>query len=119
LVVLVKTTPGLDIERFLDALCSALEVSWSREIEAEYSDGLIMQWDHVRALARAGMDVESHGRLHRVLTTLDDASLEDELLTSRVELEAQLGRPIRAIAYPVGRRVAQHARIRQALIAAG
>lgn len=119
LVVLVKTTPGLDIDKFLDELSRALEVPWSREIEAEHADGLIMQWDHVRALARAGMDVESHGRRHRVLTTLDDAALEDELLASRVELEGQLGRPVRAIAYPVGRRIAQHARIREALIAAG
>lgn len=119
LVVLVKTTAGLDIERFLDELCTALAVDWSRDRETEYADGLIMQWDHVRALARAGMDVESHGRMHRVLTTLDDAALADELTGSRAELEAQLGRPVRAIAYPVGRRVAQVPRVRDALASAG
>jgi len=73
----------------------------------------------VRALARAGMDVESHGRRHRVLTTLDDEALEDELVGSRIELEAQLGRPVRAIAYPVGRRIARDGRIRDALASAG
>ena len=119
LVVLVKTTTGLDIERFLDELCTALAVDWSRDHETEYADRLIMQWDHVRALSRAGMDVESHGRFHRVLTTLDDAALEDELTGSRAELEAQLGRPVRAIAYPVGRRIAQVQRIRDALASAG
>lgn len=119
LVALVKNTPNLDVERFLDGLCTAFDVPWSPEIEAEYANGLIMQWDHVRALARAGMDVESHGRYHRVLQTLDDAALEDECLHSRLELEAQLGRPVRAMAYPVGRRIAREGRIREALATAG
>lgn len=119
LVALVKNTPGLEVERFLDGLCTALDVEWSREIEARYADDLIMQWDHVRALARAGMDIESHGRYHRVLQTLDDAQLEDECLGSRLRLEAQLGRPVRAMAYPVGRRIARESRIRDALAAAG
>ncbi len=119
LVALVKNTPGLDVDRFLAEIGAALEVEWSRELESEAADGLIMQWDHVRALVRAGMDVESHGRYHRVLQTLDDAALEDECLSSRVELEAQLGRPVRAMAYPVGRRIAREGRIRDALASAG
>jgi peptidoglycan/xylan/chitin deacetylase (PgdA/CDA1 family) len=119
LVGLVKNTPGLDVDRFLDGLCTALEVDWSREHESEYADGLIMHWDHVRALARAGMDVESHGKHHRVLQTLDAAGLAEEVGDSRVELEAQLGRPVRAIAYPVGRSIANEGRIRAALATAG
>lgn len=118
LLGIVKDTPGLDIERFLDGVARAFGIEWSLEIEAEYADGLIMSWDHVRALARAGMDVESHGRRHRVLQTLDAAQLADELAGSRAELEAQLGRAVRAIAYPVGRRVAR-GRIREAIAAAG
>src|ERR1044071_10430366 len=95
----------LDVERFLDGLAAALAVDWSPELEARHAEQLIMPWDQVRALARAGMDVESHCRRHRVLQTLDDAMLEDELVGSRRELEAQLGRPVRALAYPVGRGV--------------
>src|SRR5687767_12968012 len=64
---LVKNTPNLDIERFLRELCAALGVEWNTEIESDYANGLIMTWDQVRALTRAGMDVESHGRHHRVL----------------------------------------------------
>src|SRR5882724_7491609 len=59
---IVKDTRDLDLERFLDELGVALGVAWNRQVEAEYADGLIMTWDQVRALARAGMDVESHGR---------------------------------------------------------
>jgi peptidoglycan/xylan/chitin deacetylase (PgdA/CDA1 family) len=116
---LIKNTPGLDVDRFVDELFAALGVDWDHSLETAYADGLIMTWDQIRALARAGMDVESHTRRHRVLQTLSDDALRDELAGSRDDLEAQLGRPIRAVAYPVGRRVAHNARIREALRAAG
>ena len=116
---IIKDTADLDVERFLRELAAALDVAWTPEIEARHADHLIMTWDQVRALARAGMDVESHGRRHRVLQTLDDATLHDELAGSRRELETQLGRPVRALAYPVGRRINGERRIRDALVAAG
>ena len=116
---LIKNTKNLDIKRFLDQLAAAFGVPWSDSIEATHADNLIMSWDHVRALSRAGMDVESHTRWHRVLQTLDDGMLHDELAGSKADLEAQLGRPVRAIAYPVGRRIAHVPRIRDAVIAAG
>jgi peptidoglycan/xylan/chitin deacetylase (PgdA/CDA1 family) len=116
---IIKNTPGLDIDRFLDELCEAFGIEWNREIEAQHADGLVMTWDHLRALTRAGMDVESHTRGHRVLQTLDDDALRDELAGSKAELESQLGRPIRAIAYPVGRRIARLQKIRSAVEAAG
>ncbi|HEU0033257.1 MAG TPA: polysaccharide deacetylase family protein [Kofleriaceae bacterium] len=119
LLVIVKTTPALDVDRFLDELATAFGVDWNRDIEAEYADDLIMTWDQIRTLARAGMDVESHGRRHRVLQTLDTDQLEDELTGSRTELETQLGRPVRAIAFPVGRRINRETRIRDAIAAAG
>jgi peptidoglycan/xylan/chitin deacetylase (PgdA/CDA1 family) len=116
---LIKNTSALDVERFLAELRAALDVEWTPGIETHHADQLIMTWDQVRALARAGMDIESHGRKHRVLQTLDDATLADELTGSRRELEAQLGRPVRALAYPVGRRINGERRIRDALSAAG
>jgi peptidoglycan/xylan/chitin deacetylase (PgdA/CDA1 family) len=116
---IIKDTRELDLDRFLDELGAALGVEWNRQIEASYADSLIMTWDHVRTLARAGMDVESHGRRHRVLQTLEGAALDDEVTGARHDLEAQLGRPVRAIAYPVGRRIGAEPRIRKALEAAG
>lgn len=116
---IVKNTADLDVERFLCELAVALEVEWSAEVETDHANHLIMTWDQVRAMARAGMDVESHGRRHRVLQTLDRAALDDELAGSRRELEAQLGRPVRALAYPVGRRINGDRKIREALASAG
>lgn len=116
---LIKDTPNLDIKRFLDELCAAFGVEWSDDIEATHANNLIMSWDQVRALSRAGMDVESHGRWHRVLQTLDHGLLHDELAGSKRDLESQLGRPCRAIAYPVGRRIAHVRRLRDAVELAG
>jgi peptidoglycan/xylan/chitin deacetylase (PgdA/CDA1 family) len=119
LLNMIKDTPNLDVERFMNELCAAFGVEWNAEIEATHAGNLIMSWDHVRALSRAGMDVESHSRWHRVLQTLDDGLLRDELEGSKSDLEVQLGRPCRAIAYPVGRRISHVARIRNAVKAAG
>jgi len=116
---LIKDSAGLDVDRFVDDILAALDVPWDRAGETAMADGLIMSWDHIRALAAAGMDVESHTRRHRVLQTLDDAALHDELAGSRTELESQLGRPVRAVAYPVGRRIVHDRRLRDAVVAAG
>lgn len=115
----IKDTPNLDVQQFLDSLCAALGVEWNSEIEAQHAENVLMSWDQIRALSRAGMDVESHTRWHRVLQTLSDDELKNELTGSREDLEAQLGRPVRAVAYPVGRRVSHIDRIRKAVVAAG
>lgn len=115
---LIKNTWGIDVDRFLAELCDALDVEWSPAIETEHADRLIMTWDQVRALERAGMAVESHTRHHCVLETLDDDALRDELVGSRSDLERELGHPVHAIAYPVGRRI-QRVRILAAIAAAG
>lgn len=119
LLKLVKQTPGLDLEAFLEELTIACDAPWSRELERELADRVIMTWDQVRALRDAGMDVQSHTRNHRVLQTLDAGELEHELRGSREDLEAQLDQPVRAIAYPVGRPIADVPAIRNAVRDAG
>lgn len=57
----------------------------------------------VRALARAGMGVQSHGRTHRLLEDLDDATLDSELTISKHRLEALCEREVCALALPGGR----------------
>jgi peptidoglycan/xylan/chitin deacetylase (PgdA/CDA1 family) len=57
----------------------------------------------VRALADAGMSVQSHGRTHRFLSDLPDAELEAELHDSRRVLESLAGRTVDALALPGGR----------------
>ena len=57
----------------------------------------------VRALARAGMGVQSHGRTHRLLEDLDEAALHSELTISKHRLEVLCDREVCALALPGGR----------------
>jgi peptidoglycan/xylan/chitin deacetylase (PgdA/CDA1 family) len=119
LAALVKDTPQLDLERFLAELAAAFRIDWDPVIERSHADEIVMTWEHVRALANAGMDVESHTKSHRVLQTLGRHELHDELAGSKRELEQQIGRKVHAVAYPVGRRVAHITAIREAVQDAG
>ncbi len=119
LLRVVKDQFGLDLPRFLDALGRASEVEWSAEIERALADEHILTWDDVRTLRKAGMDVQSHTRTHRVLQTLSPEDLEEELQGSKRELEEQLGNPVRAISYPVGLDIKDSPKILEAIVRAG
>lgn len=115
----VKSSVGLDLEQFLDGLASAADVAWNEGIDRELADSVLMTWDQVRELRRAGMDVQSHTRTHRVLQTLDAAQLRFELRGSKDDLESQLNEPISSISFPVGHRLKERADVREALVEAG
>lgn len=115
----IKDTHGLDIEELLGELAAAARVEWTPLEERRLADQLIMSWDEVRALAALGMDVESHSRSHRVLQTVPFAELHDELDGARRDLERELRRPVRAIAYPVGRPIADRPGLHSAVRDAG
>jgi peptidoglycan/xylan/chitin deacetylase (PgdA/CDA1 family) len=108
-----------DLERFMEELANAAGVPWSREIERTFADELLMTWDQIRELARAGMDVESHTRSHRILQTLSASELDHELSGSRQDLRDELGELPRLIAYPGGNPITQGSPIRAALKQAG
>ena len=101
---IVKTEVGLDLDRFLGAVAAAAGVVWTEALERTLADAALMTWDQVRALRRAGMDVQSHTRTHRVLQTLAPAQLRDELCGSKADLERELDAPVVAISYPRGAR---------------
>ena len=57
----------------------------------------------VKALAQAGMGIQSHGRSHRFLEDLDFEAMYAELRDSKDRLEGASGVPVTAIAFPGGR----------------
>jgi peptidoglycan/xylan/chitin deacetylase (PgdA/CDA1 family) len=114
----LKTTRLLDLERFMGDLTARADAPWDSATERGLVDRLIMTWDDVRALRRAGMDVGSHTRSHRVLGTLATEALSGELAGSRADLESALEESIDTIAYPVGPSIAGEPEIRAAMIAA-
>ncbi|NVB76951.1 MAG: polysaccharide deacetylase family protein [Kofleriaceae bacterium] len=116
---IVKTHVGLDLEYFLELLAKAAGVAWNTRIDRDLAEAALMTWDQVRELRRAGMDIQSHTRTHRVLQTLDAGQLRDELQGSKEDLEEQLDAPITSISYPVGHRLVEREDIRKALDDAG
>jgi hypothetical protein len=108
-----------ELERFLDGVADAAGVPWTRELEHAFADRLLMSWDQIRALRRAGMDVQSHTRHHRILQTLSPLDLSEELAGSRADLARELGELPRLIAYPNGNPIAPSSPIRDALKKAG
>jgi peptidoglycan/xylan/chitin deacetylase (PgdA/CDA1 family) len=115
----IKACPTLEMERLLSELSASAGVAWTRELELDFADRLLMSWDQVRALKQAGMDVQSHTRTHRILQTLSSAELCSELEGSRRDIECELGEAPRALAYPVGKPLTDSSPIRGALVKAG
>lgn len=115
----IKDRHGLDLDRFLAALEHAAGVTLGIEEERRLADETVMTWQHVIALRRAGMDVQSHTRTHRVLQTLEPAQLADELGGSRRMLEDVLGEPVVAVSYPVGKPLRETPHVARAVREAG
>lgn len=65
-------------------------------------DSLYMNWQQVRELQDAGMTIGSHSRTHPQLTTVDAATLRDEVENSRKDFEQHLGAAPDLFAYPYG-----------------
>jgi peptidoglycan/xylan/chitin deacetylase (PgdA/CDA1 family) len=119
LLLIVKKHVGLDLPRFLAEVEEAAGAPLDRELERELAAAMVMSWDHVRALKAAGMDVQSHTHQHRILQTIGDEEVTADLRTSRSLLEAQLGAPVYALAYPAGKPISAHPGLRRAVRRAG
>lgn len=119
LLRVVKQQRDLDLERFLSELGAASGVAWDEALETRLANQLIMTWDDVRELGKAGMDIQSHTRKHRVLQTLSSDRLAEELAGSRADIARELGRPARTVAYPVGYSIRDEPEIRRAVQDAG
>jgi len=119
LLRVVKTSVGMDLDRYIEGIVRATGVTMDRDRERAIADQLLMTWEQIVDMERAGMDIQSHTSSHRVLGTLEPAQLSSELLGSRVALEEKLQKPVRAVAYPVGYSIAADRVIRNAVLEAG
>lgn len=61
-----------------------------------------MSWEQAREMQRHGVEFGSHTVTHPMLSRVDEPGLEMELGESRRAIEAELGRPVEAVAYPIG-----------------
>jgi peptidoglycan/xylan/chitin deacetylase (PgdA/CDA1 family) len=73
--------------------------TFDTDIEPEEA---ICDWADLRMLEPSGIAVQSHGASHQGLSRLPPAAQEEELVRSKAELEAGLGRPVEVFSYPYG-----------------
>jgi len=98
----IKRTPNVDVERVMEELERAAGVSLGPEEERRIAADTIMDWTQIRALRRAGMDIQSHSHQHSVLNTMTPDEVVRDLSCSRRLLSEALGEEVSTIAYPVG-----------------
>ncbi len=65
-------------------------------------DDLMMEPEHVRALARAGMEIGGHTVTHPILARVDLDRARNEIVDNRDALALIAGQPMRLFAYPNG-----------------
>ena len=61
-----------------------------------------LDWDQVRELAEAGIEIGSHGYSHRILTRLKAEDAEEELIRSKAAIEGHIGQEVQHFAFPDG-----------------
>lgn len=93
---------GLDASaraRAIDQIEAAVAPPSSPPPAARYR---FLDWEDVRAMRRDGVEFGSHTVTHPVLSTVTDAVARNELEASKAAIEAALGEPCTAFAYPNG-----------------
>ncbi len=75
----------------------------------------VMSWDELRALAAAGVTIESRGASNRRLWRLDGAAQRDDIARGRARIEEEVGDAPKLFAYPSGERSGALAALVEAL----
>ncbi|MBI3756936.1 MAG: polysaccharide deacetylase family protein [Deltaproteobacteria bacterium] len=86
-------------EQWIQVLTSALAVNDKKE-----EPGLMLSWEEVQTMSRAGIDFGSHTISHPILAKLPAKKVLEEIRESRTEIEQRLGKRVQTFAYPNGGR---------------
>jgi peptidoglycan/xylan/chitin deacetylase (PgdA/CDA1 family) len=62
----------------------------------------ICDWDDLQELEHSGVSIQSHGASHRSFSKLGLPEQVEELVRSKITLEAGLEKPVEVLAYPYG-----------------
>lgn len=72
--------------------------------ERAYGEKVFLDADDLRRLDRDGVLIGSHTSSHKILSSCDDAELEEEVSGNKRFVEELTGRPVRHLALPYGKR---------------
>jgi peptidoglycan/xylan/chitin deacetylase (PgdA/CDA1 family) len=101
LVQLWRRTPAVEKDHFVESLEESAAV---RAADAYHDRTVSMSWDEVRRLRALGHTLGAHTHSHPILASIPAEEQRYELQTSKERLEAELGEPVRLLAYPNGLR---------------
>lgn len=90
---------GAHRTQVLDEVIEALERVLGGGAGLLPEQGDLMDWDEVRAMAKAGVEIGAHTLGHRVLTFEDEATIRHELAESKRWIEREVGRKVEHFAY--------------------
>lgn len=102
-----------------EAFILRLEKSWELERVTSAPQCRPMNWDQLREMHSAGMEIGSHGVAHCMLAKLPRQRMVAEVEESKRKLERELGAPVIALSYPVGGPDSYDAETIEAVCAAG
>jgi len=71
-------------------------------IKAMSTERLMLNWQEVKEMRRAGFSFGSHTKTHPILSSLTAKAAEKEIVESKIAIETALGESIRTFAYPNG-----------------
>jgi len=95
----MKQLPAAETVNLPEKLAEACGVQFP---DQSFCDRQLMTWEQIRAVRLHQIAIGSHTQTHRVLATLPEEGQRWEMTESKTALEAQLGAPVRTLAYPVG-----------------
>ncbi len=84
---------------YIKQLAGRLQVSTEAKPTAPFN---AVTWDNLRDMQNQGLTVGSHTVSHRILSSLDHQELANELTTSKMRIEKELGITVNGICYPNG-----------------
>ena len=94
----MKLLPDVD----QTSLIARLERDMGMPREMGPPDCRPMNWQQLREMHAAGMEIGSHGVDHRMMSKLSPTALDDELRLSKATLGRELGSEATLLSYPVG-----------------
>ena len=96
------------------------EASW-RKATNYLGKVALMNWQELREVSEAGMEIGAHTRTHRRLSAIsaEPGALEDEIAGCKTDIEAALGTTCRYFAWPFGTKADVDAASLEAIKAAG
>lgn len=94
----LKALPDAEKWQVVRQLPAALGVSVPKDAFAD----LHLNWDQVRVMVAAGVDMGAHTQSHPILTRVPLEQARREAIGSKARIEAEIGYPVTTFAYPNG-----------------